>query len=94
MLQVEQLFASALCAEEEAKEKQFQEQLAAMADEEARMRTSSEPSVSVHELRQQQKGQQVPVPLYEALHVAYFLLPQTMLCGGRRQRWCVGLGMT
>lgn len=55
-LQVEQLFVFQRCAEEEAEEQQFKEQCAAMADEEARLRTNSEPAISVHELRQQQKG--------------------------------------
>ena len=50
------LFDAKLCCEEEAEEKQIQEQLAAIAEEEQRSRTLLEPVVSVQELRQQQKG--------------------------------------
>ncbi len=65
------MFLPELCEEEEEEENRFQGQLAAMVDAE-KLRTNSEPSISVHELRQQQKGELL---MPSTVTLPYFSLP-------------------
>ena len=58
--QVQYFFSSELCQEEH----QLQDQLAALEEEDEkqrRQRTASEPSISINEIRQHQKGMWSPI---------------------------------